>query len=185
MDPLRPWACYGANGHLSGITYLHLCLVSCLQPVIGQTWRGPLYFYFIQTYYSLWAFNWNKTMAPTKPSGISQMVTRMRAAANPKAIAENTSLNKKRKAETVLTSDNKKRSALGDLTNVRLSCCLPASFLITILCFYRLLANCKMPRKQPSRKLLPAPQIWSGPSWPVPPPSPQVWPRRKSKYLNQ
>jgi hypothetical protein len=65
-------------------------------------------------------------MAPTKPSGITQMVTRMRAAANPratanpsKAVAENNSLvNKKRKAETVLTSDNKKRSALGDLTNV-------------------------------------------------------------------
>lgn len=57
-------------------------------------------------------------MAPTKPSGISQMVTRMRAAANPKAVAENTTLNKKRKADTVLTSDNKKRSALGDLTNV-------------------------------------------------------------------
>lgn len=56
-------------------------------------------------------------MAPTKPSGISQMVTRMRAAANPKAVAENTTLNKKRKADTVLTSDNKKRSALGDLTN--------------------------------------------------------------------
>jgi hypothetical protein len=67
-------------------------------------------------------------MAPTKPSGITQMVTRMRAAANPKAtlnpskaVAENNSLvNKKRKAETVLSSDNKKRSALGDLTNVTL-----------------------------------------------------------------
>lgn len=60
-------------------------------------------------------------MAPTKPSGITQMVTRMRAAANPsKAVAENSLVNKnKRKAETVLTSDNKKRSALGDLTNVR------------------------------------------------------------------
>lgn len=60
-------------------------------------------------------------MAPTKPSGITQMVTRMRAAANPsKALAENSSIvNKnKRKAETVLTSENKKRSALGDLTNV-------------------------------------------------------------------
>nr|CAH0099145.1 unnamed protein product [Daphnia galeata] len=64
-------------------------------------------------------------MAPTKPSGITQMVTRMRAAANPKAtvnpskaVVENNSLlNKKRKAETVLTSENKKRSALGDLTN--------------------------------------------------------------------
>lgn len=67
-------------------------------------------------------------MAPTKPSGITQMVTRMRAAANPskatvnslKAVTENNSLvhKNKRKAETVLTSDNKKRSALGDLTNV-------------------------------------------------------------------
>lgn len=66
-------------------------------------------------------------MAPTKPSGITQMVTRMRAAANPskatvnslKAVTENNSLvhKNKRKAETVLTSDNKKRSALGDLTN--------------------------------------------------------------------
>ena len=60
-------------------------------------------------------------MAPTKPSGITQMVTRMRAAANPpKTVAENNSLvNKKRKADTALTSDNKKRSALGDLTNVK------------------------------------------------------------------
>lgn len=60
-------------------------------------------------------------MAPTKPSGITQMVTRMRAAANPsKTVAENNSLvNKKRKADTTLSSDNKKRSALGDLTNVK------------------------------------------------------------------
>lgn len=60
-------------------------------------------------------------MAPTKPSGITQMVTRMRAAANPsKAVAENSNLvNKnKRKAETTLNTENKKRSALGDLTNV-------------------------------------------------------------------
>lgn len=60
-------------------------------------------------------------MAPTKPSGITQMVTRMRAAGSSKGLAENSNLvNKnKRKAETILTSENKKRSALGDLTNVR------------------------------------------------------------------
>lgn len=61
-------------------------------------------------------------MAPTKSTGITNMVTRMRSAAHStvKAVAENSSqANKnKRKAETVLSSTNKKRSALGDLTNV-------------------------------------------------------------------
>lgn len=60
-------------------------------------------------------------MAPTKSTGITNMVTRMRSAAHStvKAVAENSSqANKnKRKAETVLSSTNKKRSALGDLTN--------------------------------------------------------------------
>jgi len=46
------------------------------------------------------------------------MVTRMRAAATTKNVAENNLINKnKRKAETALTSDKQKRSAFGDLTN--------------------------------------------------------------------
>ena len=62
-------------------------------------------------------------MAPTKGTGITSMVTRMRAAANPtssKMATDTVGLaNKnKRKAESTLTSINKKRSALGDLTNV-------------------------------------------------------------------
>jgi hypothetical protein len=60
-------------------------------------------------------------MAPTKSTGITNMVTRMRSAAHTvKAVAENSNpANKnKRKADTVLSSTNKKRSALGDLTNV-------------------------------------------------------------------
>ena len=61
-------------------------------------------------------------MAPTKSTGITNMVTRMRSAAHStvKAVAENSNqANKnKRKADTVLSSTNKKRSALGDLTNV-------------------------------------------------------------------
>lgn len=61
-------------------------------------------------------------MAPTaKPTGLSTMVTRMRAAAaTSKNVAENSkAVNKnKRKADTVLGSENKKRSAFGDLTNV-------------------------------------------------------------------
>lgn len=60
-------------------------------------------------------------MAPTKSTGITNMVTRMRSAAHStvKAVAENSNqANKnKRKADTVLSSTNKKRSALGDLTN--------------------------------------------------------------------
>jgi len=60
-------------------------------------------------------------MAPTKSTGITNMVTRMRSAAHStvKAVAENSNqANKnKRKADTVLSSNNKKRSALGDLTN--------------------------------------------------------------------
>lgn len=59
---------------------------------------------------------------PTKSTGITSMVTRMRAAANPsgnKNVLENKNNASKRKAESTLTSVNKKRSALGDLTNVR------------------------------------------------------------------
>jgi hypothetical protein len=52
------------------------------------------------------------------------MVTRMKAAANitTKNGAENVIGNKnKRKADTILTSVNKKRSAFGDITNVSYS----------------------------------------------------------------
>lgn len=63
-------------------------------------------------------------MAPTRPTGLSTMVTRMKAAANitTKNGAENVIGNKnKRKADTILTSVNKKRSAFGDITNVNYS----------------------------------------------------------------
>ena len=74
-------------------------------------------------------------MAPTKSTGITNMVTRMRSAAHStvKAVAENSNqANKnKRKADTVLSSTNKKRSALGDLTNV--------SSLLTHLTFFKYL----------------------------------------------
>ena len=72
-------------------------------------------------------------MAPTKPSGMSTIVTRMRAAAsNNKTVAENSLNNKnKRKAETTLTSDKQKRSAFGDLTNVSLIYWFPI-----VICLY-------------------------------------------------
>ena len=101
-------------------------------------------------------------MAPTKPSGITQMVTRMRAAANPKAtvnpskaVVENNSLlNKKRKAETVLTSENKKRSALGDLTNVSLLLFTHLASMSFVVTVNRPIANSRMPRKPPRQQSL-------------------------------
>lgn len=78
-------------------------------------------------------------MAPSKPasqsnrSGLSTMVTRMRAAATTKNVAENNLINKnKRKAETALTSDKQKRSAFGDLTNVYFRTC-PESYQLQLM----------------------------------------------------
>ena len=123
---------HGANGRFTCFIYSCPCFVfSALQLLWIESKRGhSLFLNFLLHIDWTSFFGIYYIMAPTKPSGITQMVTRMRAAANPpKTVAENNSLvNKKRKADTALTSDNKKRSALGDLTNVKKPSLIPHFF---------------------------------------------------------
>lgn len=132
-------------------------------------------------------------MAPSKPagqsnrSGLSTMVTRMRAAATTKNVAENNLINKnKRKAETALTSDKQKRSAFGDLTNVsnKISLRKKLQVVTNPEHTYRPSVKTRMPRKLPKEKQYPF-LHWVELSLLAPQPN-QLCPqsRKKSKFQN-
>lgn len=120
---------------------------------------------------------------PIKATGITSMVTRMRAAANPssKNVPENilAAKNNKRKADTTLAPASKKRSALGDLTNVSpFSCFGLVHEMKQIILGCRLIAKFRMPRKRQLRvsRLHPLVSL-ADPNWQGPPQrhSPLTW----------
>ena len=163
---------HGANGRFTCFIYSCPCFVfSALQLLWIESKRGhSLFLNFLLLIDWTSFFRIYYIMAPTKPSGITQMVTRMRAAANPpKTVAENNSLvNKKRKADTALTSENKKRSALGDLTNVKNPLWFHISFHCFIYCchFIRLLVSSLMPKRLSKERCLPLSTVtWQDLNW--------------------